>query len=73
MNDIYSDQTHDYSCFICSVEGEQCLSKWNKGKTIWDDTGRDICNFPSQSYEDMRTGCKDAYLFSFNENPIIGK
>src|SRR5271163_4400921 len=59
---------HDYSCFVCSDEGEQNLS-------IWDDTLLDdelpyeemMCTYPPQESESNSVGPCIAYLLCFNK------
>lgn len=71
----------DYSCFLCSDEGEQDLTIWSYGKTIWNEENKEenekaekdydhqLCNYPPQKFEGNGVG-SNAYLFLFNENPL---
>jgi len=65
---------HDYSCFICSDEGEQSLTNWTKYNTRFASEDRVVRNTPSDSLSDLSDDSDslsnyDNLLCTFPANP----
>lgn len=66
---------HDYSCFLCSFEGEQNLINWKECTTDTDeyeeiDYKNMQCTYPPQIDTINGFGENKAYIFFFKKNPL---
>jgi hypothetical protein len=65
----------DYSCFLCSCEGEQCLTNWRDYRAE-DGDDEDVnyndrlCSYPTEEGESGSFGKGQCYLFHFKQNPL---